>query len=117
MLLFLCCAEDSIPIWYPEENEISSGGELIEGDIIPSADMLQLIAEGKGKEAQSNDVETAVPNEASERVVSRSKRSVKPSSLMWPGGVVHYAFSAELRRKGKHATICVLTDCSNEVTT
>ena len=104
----MCCAEDSIPIWYAEENEISSGGELIEEDIIPSANILQLIVEGKEKEAQSNDVvETTVPNEASERVMSRSKRSVILGSSMWPGGVVHYAFSPELRQKGKHANIFI----------
>ena len=118
LLFSLCCAEDSIPIWYAEENEILSGGDLIEEDIIPSANILQLIDEGKEKGAQSNDVvETTAPNEAIDRVVSRSKRSIKPGSSTWPGGVVHYAFSAELRRKGKYATICVLTHCSNEVTT
>ena len=84
MLLFsLCCAEDSIPTSYTEVSDILSGGELIEGDIIPSAYMLQLIAEGKGKEAQSNVIaETTVLNEASERVVRRTKRGLTPSSFL-----------------------------------
>ena len=107
MFCSLCSAEDSIPISYAEESEIlQSGGELIEGDIIPSADILQLIAEEKEKEAKSNDaVGTTVSTEPSERVASRSKRGLIPSSFLWPGGVVHYTFSAELRRKGKHTNI------------
>ena len=68
--------------------------------------MLDRNAVLKEIEALTNDVtEVMVPNEASERVGSRSKRGLRPSDYLWPHGVVHYKFSAELRKEGKHTNI------------